>query len=496
MEPEHDVYYPFLQPLLEAPDSKYKLIPNSGLVWAHLEKLLTPEYLPNQPEYKPGDPRLEERNDTLLFVANLGYHPGKKFKDFDSLTELVLYQLIGAVRAHSLIQRYGRVRMLIWVKDGDGGAYLPRNIISRRKVAMEAEVSCEYIEQVASSTKETRFGARPRELDLEIGRQVMNRMDEAGIQIPPGRESFLVDEILNPPPEPEAVAPYPEDYVPKKQGPPSAAMLKLRRERRKAMKEVGKLFGQDLEQDARSDYIRPLRIVDPEVTQMRRRQEKMLSETRYRSLADKLVKMVVECQKLDALDPAKMEIYSKMVQSFQEDVKGLAVSKWDELKHRFDNIRAVKANPPVLMWDRRRFEPLRVRPEEFYPQKEMSLLDIQPGRAWDIFKEGFPHNYDVLEFLLGKFNDQPSAPLNKGLAAMYHGAYEMFLRECPSLSDPRKGGTELHDLMGMRAMPIEMFREMLEAWARWPLKPGMYLMMRNIGAESREALVGDEDEIK
>src|ERR1700693_5894906 len=55
-EADHRLYQPILQPLLDAPGSTFKLIPKSGLVWGHMEKVLSDEYLPHQEPLVRGDP--------------------------------------------------------------------------------------------------------------------------------------------------------------------------------------------------------------------------------------------------------------------------------------------------------------------------------------------------------------------------------------------------------------------------------------------------------
>ena len=92
MEPDAEFYQPFLKPLLEK-SSKYKLIPESGMIWENLRKLETENLLPNQELLFNGDMRLDQQNNSLLFIANFGYYPNKSYQGFPSITTLMIHQL-------------------------------------------------------------------------------------------------------------------------------------------------------------------------------------------------------------------------------------------------------------------------------------------------------------------------------------------------------------------------------------------------------------------
>ena len=180
MEPDYDSYKPMLQPLLDAEDSTYKLVPKSGLSWDSLLETLSPEHLPHQEALERRDPRLEEPNNTLLLVANLGFHPKKAYRGFNSITNLVLYQLLSAARSHSLIHKYGLIRMILWVDDEAKRSVLPRNVLRRRKAAVEAELTCSDINEIASSTDFAEPIVRDDGLDLDSSRATLERMEEEG----------------------------------------------------------------------------------------------------------------------------------------------------------------------------------------------------------------------------------------------------------------------------------------------------------------------------
>ncbi len=80
---------------------------------------------------------------------NLAFYPKKRFHIFDSIAKLVIFQMISSIRASSLVQKYGLVRMLFWVGDDDKNPILPRNCQRRRRAAVDGELSTDWIMEVA-----------------------------------------------------------------------------------------------------------------------------------------------------------------------------------------------------------------------------------------------------------------------------------------------------------------------------------------------------------
>ncbi|KAJ0158115.1 hypothetical protein CTA2_12257, partial [Colletotrichum tanaceti] len=194
MEPDADLYAPFLRPLLDRPNTQ--LLEQSGIVWKELSDVL--ERLESQKEAARAcrPEATQERNDTLLVTANLSYYPKKRYRLFGSVTQLVLYQLLNSIRTSSLFQRYGLVRMLVWTGPDEPRKLLPKTIQERRKVGIEAELSCEWVTEVVGRddkvvSNESAWFLRDRWLELDSARAVAARMKEAGAAIPEGREHEL-----------------------------------------------------------------------------------------------------------------------------------------------------------------------------------------------------------------------------------------------------------------------------------------------------------------
>ncbi|KAJ3556895.1 hypothetical protein NPX13_g10040 [Xylaria arbuscula] len=190
LEPDAELYKPFLQPLLDQPGTT--LIPKSGIIWRELNSVLTPEFLPHQTI--PDD--ITARNDTLLVTANLCLHPKKRFLRFDSIARLVLHQFIDAPRTGTLFQRYGLVRMLIWATPEDMASFLPRTIQKRRRQAIECDFTLEWMQEVCGKELASEYYIRDEAIDQASLAATIERMRAANLEMPAGRESAAFLEAL------------------------------------------------------------------------------------------------------------------------------------------------------------------------------------------------------------------------------------------------------------------------------------------------------------
>ena len=550
MEPDHELYRPLLQPLLDEEGSTYKLIPKSGVVWGHLNSILSSENLPQQQEYEDGDPRLDKPNDTLLFMANLGWHPRKPFRGFSSIAMLVVHQLLSASRAHSLFQRYGLIRMLIWVADEEGQAVLPRMVNLRRKMAIETELSCSNVTEIASSTQERLRSRREEFYNVQSSRAVLKRMNAGGITTPDGRAGLNQLKALKNPEaqDSEVGALTNREYFteleelekrlaaggiqkfvgdlqkPQREKKPSSDKISPEYQRWQKLKnyeakriKMGKAMGRStaaeleaLEAKLASGELKeyadpPLneQVVAPspkskpknlEQTNDHRRlvylrRRVAVAEKRDRDFAPLFLEFeaISKLQrKVKTLDEAAAEEMNREIgertAAFYEGFEHLIHPDEETFRLQLDGRRTFNNDPSILLWDRREVEPLKVNPEEFYPKQELSLLDFHPQPIWPVLRKDFPANYDIFEYILSTLFIAPTQSVRHGLTALAPGAFDWLVKECPSITDITKDGNPNVDLMTVRCLTLEMFREIIEAWVRWPFRPHRYELMRKMGS--------------
>ncbi|KAK4136137.1 S-adenosyl-L-methionine-dependent methyltransferase [Trichocladium antarcticum] len=462
LEPDEQFYKPMLEPLLQRPG--VKLVPESGIVWEQLNKILSKDYLPHQAERKSTLDNPPERNDTLLVSMNLSMFPKRRFRTFESVAQLVMFQLMSSIRPGALFQKYGLVRMLLWVADDEKVSILPRTAQRRRKLAFEAELGTEWLCEVAgaeevdnSSPRSNNWFRRDQSIDVESTGNAVRRMREAGITMPPGRESQYFREFLE----------FSGEAAP-------AAGTHASQVERPYITELRKLEA-DFEAGA----------IEPSSTEHRRlknlgywlrwsvkRSNSILAILGERDAAVRAHRDA----RADPSDAALAARAAELDKAWGATVNALEKSlRGDCILHR-DNLHVLHQDPPVLNWDRRYVDPLIVRKNEFFPNVPCALLDIQPKAAAGVLRDMGPHSTrsgDTFDLLLRSLVQCPVDPVSRALEAIYPGAGRGVFPECPSLTDVDLGGSPLTGPgeLTTRSLNERQLVEIAEAWMRWPYRP-------------------------
>jgi transcription factor 1 len=133
---------------------------------------------------------------------------------------------------------------------------------------------------------------------------------------------------------------------------------------------------------------------------------------------------------------------------------------------------------------------------EFFPNVPCALLDIQPKTMHPLLLESGPNTSragDVFGILLGSMYRNSLDPLDKVLESIYPGAAEGVLPHCPSLVDPKTGGAGYSGWSGLspRALNEKQLVEVLDAWMKWPFRPGFSELVGR-GSEDGD-YAGDEE---
>lgn len=153
--------------------------------------------------------------------------------------------------------------------------------------------------------------------------------------------------------------------------------------------------------------------------------------------------------------------------------------------HHADNILAYRRSPPVLRWDQRLSEPVASFPEDFWPQHTLALLDFQlrddfptPIRSPDGTLQTGSLSRVPLVQSLRRF---ASYTLVAALDSTAHGAATALIPQCPSITDPLRGGRLAVEYLTVRMLTEEMWRELAEAWYRWPFHADDSTLLRRVG---------------
>lgn len=465
MEPDAALYAPFLKNLTSRPGTT--LIPKSGLLWTELNAAL--DSLPDQKARDPKSEDRPERNDTLLVTANLSLYPKTR------MTSLYLFQLITAVRTGSIFQRYGLVRMLIWARPQDvHPTVLPIAVQQRGRAAMEAELACEWIHPIAgsdvhdpdvqSSIFRSKRSGGPRDdaLELYSAYRVLKRMEEQGIEMPAGRETELI-----------------------KMAKEVKGGEKALRERmlRPAMTNVYSAeVGELKEGFARGEF-------DKKSEEYARMKALVYRERNAAKEAAQFGELLQECDRIARMhaEGADKEEIRAAEHEWNDSVAALAPHPEIHFRMLKDNLHLVRQEAPPMLWDRRALEPLVVGAQEFYPNIPCSLLDVQP-KAPDPLMTRHKEGSRVFELLLKVMLRNSKTPVSERLDDVFTDTSEGILHNCPSLTDPRRGGSMVagNGAVCVRTMTEGQWGEIVRAWLGWHFRPSVDALARQHDEEEED----------
>lgn len=487
MEPKQNIYLPFLQPLLDAPGSRYRLEdwPESH-VWQP-KRYVEEGLLHNVEGHGGPHPTTEEPNNSILIIANLAGLRRRSSGEVKGTisAHLKAIDFSHAVRHRSGFQSYGPTRMLMWLSDEDKRTLLPRTVGYRGKISvyMEANIHLEEIVGFphASDAKMRREDA----LNIESSKRVAERMQEKHIKIPLHRHS-------NP-------------------GDRKSDLSDVSRSWHRELQELeegfrGGNFSQYVERQAaesidghlpraRSGKVKSRdRTHTPEYKRMMTLRGvangQNVTIDRINPVLKKqkeIDKMDLELHRNDIQASEKDEIVSTLeskIHNFKDELEILTAKQLKTLYFLDDDRRAFAMDPPLLMWDRRKAEPLSAEEDEFYAPGEVALLDFQPKTTNEFPMTSEQSIYfDLISTSLLGPGGRASL---KHLKTVAPGAFDALVPQVPAIRDPRKGGRYDIDSVRARTVTPEMIHGLALAWDKWVFKPPIEDALSQIGNHFEE----------
>lgn len=436
-------------------DRPIEIKTQSGITWPELNEVLEAEIAPSHKRVEAG--QQPERNDSLLVTANLTMFPKKSLWNFDNVATMVLYQLMSSIPSSSLFQRYGNVRMLVWINDDLKRRVLPRSIVGRKRPAFEAELACDWIHEVAGcddlDASGERLALRDEWIHLESAAQTLRRMEDRGITTPPGRATRALQAVMDDP-----------DL---RSGPLSGHRTPYLQRPFRA--ELADLQGDGIATD------------DRDAKRLKALQYRDKNTTRDASTYLDLMQWHGDLLHMDPLSPE----FAAAEADFDERVEHLRKNQRNEFFLFRDNHHIFRHHgpEPALLWDRRAYEPLAVNDTDFYPNAPTCLLDIQPKAMDPVLRQHGPsssRSADYASLILRSVFHNTTHPLYpRGTDAVWPGFSSMVAEHCPSLTDPAHGGSPMkgHGALPVRCISETHWVELVKAWMRWPFRPGYHNML-------------------
>ena len=489
-ESHKPLYSTSLSPLVDQPGSRYTLVDwEDKYVWQP-DRYIAEGLLPSRDSSQP-----RGLNDSILIVANLAIATSViSERPRGAKSHHKLLDFAHEIRNLSGFHGGGPVRLLMWLPEREKTAILPRTIRSRKKLALEMEMTC-YVQEVVSCgiTVNTKQQMRDPAVDLMSGRQVASRTDAEGIKLPKEREGEPESQL-------QVVLSTSESIDPRKQLNSKTIhvrgwhkeLLSLQQQFQegKFSQLVGGRPGERIQRPRSKNFT-------PEFDRMVTLERNLRSAQRKSGFVERLLQEQAEIDLLawDAHDPnledskrmAKRVEYEKRKKQLKERLDNLPSQDMLNQFEFFKNDRkAFAQTPPLLLWDQRTTEPMIAQQQEFYPKKGMCLLDIQPK---------FPLPYPIASTEESAFDLIMTKLFQNGannltvLDNLAPGAFQAIVQRVKALQDPRMGGErDIRDLQICRLTP-EMARQIALAWEQWPFKPGLAeLLSGSSGPEDDMAL--------
>ena len=501
MEPNSD-YKHFLDPLVNARDSKYKLVQKDTISLDSYKELVTENVFPKQTRVDPADNSGQELNTTLLVIGTLAWDPVLPGLAFDSMAKQLYNHFASAVRTNDHFHAYGRVRTLFWVGSQDFRPVFAESMqrFEKNNCLLELTQNMEMVVNAPRRTRNVGRGSPGREANYDIEGVVraIQRGRANGMELPAHRQARIytvaaeVEKVFGE--SGRCSSRWLYDYLMRKhaEGFTIPGLLTeahfehyddLKRLQKKwpdidfaamgnakgSAPRKGSFFTRGQDHPAREEAYRFSLTKSADRALISKKEH-------YDSIADVAQEMYhAECRALRMPDGTEekesllkqiAELDSKLetlMNRVTKSYKSAPMSIMD------DRLSLREAPGPRIQWDRRPFEPLSMDEEEAWPPHEMALISSTPyprppGQTLDYYEW-------VHDFVYALFTN-PSMSLPEALEKMQHGLSEI-IDKCPSIKDPDKGGRLAMKHFRVRTLTPEMIYEMVEVYRDWPFKePG------------------------
>ncbi|KAK2744000.1 hypothetical protein FQN57_004453 [Myotisia sp. PD_48] len=369
LEPNMKLYESFLKPLLDAPESRYTHLPWNPRYQQTFSDLFEKGYLPEQTER----PRNScELNDSLLCLANITYTNKQ-----DKTRFLLLRNYLDSMLESTWLHQYGFVRIIALVPTAHVDTLLPRSISKRGRLQTLAEAVTSEVIEVTGDTNLpvswTRRGLPVLQKSLDLA---LERTTAAGLQVPKGREA-----------KPLLLAPKPSktdhgathEYV-------KRPMHAWHNEYIQAMEQMDANGTADKNADTHKRWIALRKRYIFESTQIKAAHEADYRQELIDGQSKRLREVLAGQKSFPTVKGAKKMVTTLNELTTERD-QILSTLGTQYLNHHYSaflNERRAFGEPngqnsPLLLWDKRPYEPLHVEPSEFTPKIPCSVLDIRPN---------------------------------------------------------------------------------------------------------------------
>ncbi|EGD89845.1 hypothetical protein H112_02318 [Trichophyton rubrum D6] len=384
LEPNFRTYEAHLKPLLQSPGSRYVHVPLDPALDRTFSDLFKKGYLPEQTERTEGS---TEVNDTLLVLANMTLlRSATKLRATDSR------KYFESMLDQSYFHRYGLVRIIAIFPSSNLDAILPKSISRRRRTQALLECVASEANEVAGDTSETTHLTR-RGLPVvqSSAERAAKRNEGVVVKVPPGREPIPLELA----PKPVVVNGAQHSYVPRPIHDWHHEYIRAHRDLKKEEQKIDTTNPIPAKlKDLRKTFAALQKRYLYESSQIRSAHEADDRQCDIDNIEADLRKVMNGTLPVPSRRKAGKIIKNLALLKEERDIILSSLGK-QFIRHHyplFVNERRCVAGSqsspsvePLLLWDKRAYEPLHVEKHEFSPKTPCSIVDIRPNPNSYIF---------------------------------------------------------------------------------------------------------------
>lgn len=500
LEPNPEIFKAFLGPLLNAPDSKYKLVEKDPLALPSYREIVDEGVFPNQTRVDPADPKCQDLNDSLLVTGYFVWDPKLPGLAFDSMAKQLLHHFASAAWSNDLFHAYGPVRMLLWMQTEDFNPMIAQGstALSRGNQLLEMTHDLNMIVRAERTHRPLGRGGGGREPQYELESMIraLREGKRHGMKIPSRRRDYsygfakdiekvsrgtgissvdwlheytykqalkgikptgllAASTVKNYEEEKRLKIEYPDFKVAPMLGPPP----------RRVNKSESTLVCDQPDEKRYQEF-----VTDRRSARHTHKVRKLIEEAA--DVGEELYRLEREALKMPEGPERQMlnERIEDQDRAFEQALEGVPANYQAPVDAEIDDRIVLRhSQQPRIQWDQRPFEPLVSWEEEVWPRNRLSLVYTSPKPK--IVGEGEDWSEWVLDFVHALYADS-NRPIAVALDTMQHGLQDI-IKGCSSLSDPDKGGRLQMKHLRVRMLTTDMIYELVTAYKEWPFKaPG------------------------
>lgn len=506
MEPEMSYYDAFVKPLLDQPGSTYRHTTLSGAhpraYWDNYKLIFEDKDLVGQPALPLDDPKLREINTNILLTGNLWRrYPIQHRASYVDASTLLLQHMTYAALTNDIFHRCGLVRQLWWAPDEKKQNFLPTSVRGKRSydsgLAMGGSITEVAGVSRAESLQRAAAAETPRsaKMDAVVLGRVEHRMAEKGMEIPPGREmpkameAIKVEDDIHATDSIMATSCTTIDElraaVEKFDTWLEFLQVEMVKDKLDA-KGVRTMPTAERVEELLKKYLRYRQSVD--VVESRRpwSSDFVANNMQYlrvvvlKDMEARLINLEAEYAAVRDTnpDPEALAACRDSIIASGKIVAHLNLRILSERRYRFaraltDDLISVEAQASNIHRDRRPYEPLQAKNEEFWPQYGLTLLDIMPDTR-DLSAPGISDRREgtkVCQELLKYLFHSPKMPVTVALERVAPNAAQDLIPDVPAITDVRRGGRLNPGVLPVRMLTPEMVEGLVKAFLEWPFRP-------------------------